>query len=74
MDLVKVKEKHIPKPDVHWGNNNSLNNNDHKLLSMGEWWQDLLKELAEYWCFKDRMVGCVCVMILTAQRDDYLFY
>ncbi len=59
MDLVEVEEKHIPKPGVHGGNNNSLNNNDHKLLNMAEWWQDFLKELAEHWCFKDRGVGCV---------------
>lgn len=37
MDLVEVGEKHIPKPGVHRGNNNSLNNNDHKLLNMAEW-------------------------------------
>lgn len=59
MDPVQVERKHTPKPGVHRGNNNCLNNNDHKLLSMAEWWQDFLKELAEHWCFKDRMVG-VC--------------
>lgn len=59
MDLVQVEEKHIPKPGVHRGNNNSPNNNDHKLLSTAEWWQDFLKELAEHWCFKDRRVVCV---------------
>lgn len=66
MDQVEVEEKHIPKPGVHRGNYNSLDYNDHKLLNMAEWWQDFLKELAEHWR--------VCVMILTAQRDDYLIY
>lgn len=59
MDLVEVEEKHIPKPAVHRGNNNSFNNNDHKLLNMAERWQDFLKELAEHWCFKGREAGCV---------------
>lgn len=36
MDLVKVEEKHTPKPAVHPGNNNSLNNNDYKLWSTAE--------------------------------------
>lgn len=35
VDLVEVGEKHIPEPGVHPGNNNSLNNNDHK--NMAEW-------------------------------------
>lgn len=59
MDLVKVEEKHIPKPGVRRGNDNSLNNNDYKLLSMAERWQDFLKEPAEHWCFKERGAGCV---------------
>lgn len=59
MDLVKVEEKHIPKPGVRRGNDNSLNNNDYKLLSVAERWQDSLKEPAEHWCFKERGAGCV---------------
>lgn len=39
-DLVKVegkkKKKHTAEPGVHPGNNNSLNNNDYKLLSGAE--------------------------------------
>lgn len=56
MDLVRVEEKHIAKPGVHRGNNNSPNNNDHKLLNMAEWWRDFLffKELAEHCCSRDR--------------------
>lgn len=56
-DLVEVEEKHTVKPGVHRGNNKSLNNNDHKLLNMAEWWQDFLKALAELWCFEDGGLG-----------------
>lgn len=70
MDLVKLEKKHIPKPSVHWGNNNSPNNNDHELLNMAEWWQDFLSRALVF----QRQKGRVCVMILTEQRGDYLFY
>lgn len=36
MDLDEVEEKHIPKPGVRRGNDNSLNDNDYRLLSVAE--------------------------------------
>lgn len=59
MYQVRVEEKHIPKLGAHWGNNNSHNNNDHKLSTMAEWWQVFLKESAERWCFKEGKGVCV---------------
>lgn len=69
MDLVKVEEKHTPKPGVHPGNNNSPNNNDYKLWSMAERRQGFLKEPAEHCCFKERGA-----LIGRDQRGDGLFY